>query len=193
LSIKIHSSCGYTHRAIDGALGLRAQHLLKVDEITAIRVSLITMHRAILPFDAALTPAEALFSVPHTVALALTRGAVVSQDFTDTAVADPAVQALGAKVTVETRAPRRPELNMDPGDPDPVESTLSDGSVLATSVAAPRGTPFDPLAPDEVQVKFHRCAAISVDGARATTIAGACAGLDRLGDSRELTALLVAR
>lgn len=193
LSIKIHACCSYIHRAIDGVLRLRAQNRIKLGEIAAIRVGLIEAHRAILPFDAARTPAEALFSVPHTVALALIRGAVTSADFTDAAFADPAIRGLAAKVTVATRKPRRPEINMDPDDPDPVEITFADGSTLATAVAAPRGTPFDPLTPDEVLAKFHRCAAASVDAARATAIADACARLERLADVRELTVLLVAR
>jgi 2-methylcitrate dehydratase len=127
------------------------------------------------------------------VALALVRGAVTPSDFTDSAVADPAIRALAAKVTVETRKPRRPEINADTDDPDPVEITLTDGSTLATAVAAPRGAPYDPLSPDEILAKFHRCAAASVERARAEAIAGTCARLDRLADVRELTALLLAR
>jgi 2-methylcitrate dehydratase PrpD len=193
VSIKVHSSCGYTHRAIDGALRLRAQNRIDPGEIAAIRVGLIEAHRAILPFDAARRPSEAMFSVPHTVALALVRGAVIPADFTDEAVADPSIRALAAKVTVETRKPRRPEFNMDPDDPDPVEITLADGSTLATSVAAARGTPPDPLSPDEVLAKFHRCAAVSAGKAQAEAIAGTCARLERLADARELTVLLSGR
>jgi 2-methylcitrate dehydratase PrpD len=193
LSIKIHSSCGYTHRAIDGALRLRAQNRIEPGEIAAIRVGLVEAHRAILPFDTARTPAEALFSVPHTVALALIRGAVTPADFTDAAVADPAIRALAAKVTVETRKPRAPGINMDPDDPDPVEITLAGGATLATAVAAPRGAPSDPLSPDEVLAKFHRCAAVSVAADRAEAIAETCARLERLADARELTVLLSAR
>jgi 2-methylcitrate dehydratase PrpD len=193
LCVKIHSSCGYTHRAIDGALRLREQNRIDPGEIAAIRVGLIEAHRAILPFDMAATPAEALFSVPHTVALALVRGAVTPADFTDAAVADPSIRALAAKVTVEVRKPRRPEINTDPDDPDPIEITLAGGSTLATAVAAPRGTPPDPLSPDEVLAKFHRCAAVSVVADRAAAIADACARLERLADARELTALLAAR
>ena len=193
LSIKIHACCSYIHRAIDGVLRLRAQNRIKLGEIAAIRVGLIEAHRAILPFDAARTPAEALFSVPHTVALALIRGAVTSADFTDAAIADPTIRALAAKVTVETRVARRSKVNVDPDDPDLVEITLTDGSTLATAVAVPRGAPANPLSPDEVLAKFHRCAAASVDTARATAIADACARLERLADVRELTVLLAAR
>ncbi len=193
VSIKIHSSCGYTHRAIDGALRLRAQNRIVLGEIAAIRVGLVEAHRAILPFDAARTPSEAMFSVPHTVALALVRGAVIPADFTDAAIADPTIRALAAKVTVETRVARRSKVNVDPDDPDLVEITLTDGSTLATAVAVPRGAPANPLSPDEVLAKFHRCAVISVAADRATAIADVCARLERLADVRELTALLSAR
>ena len=123
-------------------------------EIAAIRVGLVEAHRAILPFDAARTPSEAMFSVPHTVALALVRGAVIPADFTDAAIADPTTRALAAKVTVETRVARRSKVNVDPDDPDLVEITLTDGSTLATAVAVPRGAPANPLSPDEVLAKF---------------------------------------
>ena len=193
LSIKIHACCSYTHRAIDGVLRLRAQHRIEPGEIAAIRLSLVEAHRAILPFDVARTPAEALFSAPCTVALALIGGAVTPADFTAAAIAEPATRALAAKVTVETRKPLRPGINMDPDDPDPVAITLTGGSTLTTAVAAAKGAPSDPLTPDEVLAKFHRCAAASVDTARAAAIADACARLDRLADVRELTALLAAR
>ncbi len=193
ICIKVHSSCGYTHRAIDGALRLRARHRIEPGEIASIRVGLVEAHRAILPFDVARTPAEALFSVPHTVAPALIRGAVVPADFTDAAVSDHVVQALAAKVTVETRKPLRPAINIDPDDPDPIEITLTDGATLETSVAVPRGAPSDPLSPDEVLAKFHRCAAVSAAKSRAEGIAELCIRLDRLADIRELTALLAAR
>ena len=114
LCIKVHSSCGYTHRAIDGALRLRVLHRIEPGEISSIRVGLVEAHRAILPFDVARTPAEALFSAPYTVALALIRGAVAPADFTDAAVSDQVVQALAARVTVETRKPLRPAINVDP-------------------------------------------------------------------------------
>ncbi|MFQ5564954.1 MAG: MmgE/PrpD family protein [Paracoccaceae bacterium] len=193
LNIKIHACCSYTHRAIDGVLRLKAQDRIEPDDIAAIRVSLVEPHRAILPFDAAQTPAEALFSVPHTVALALIRGAVTPADFTGVALADPAIRALATRVTVETRTPRCPEINIDPDDPDPVEIALAGGATLATSVAVPKGTPGDPLTADEVLAKFHRCAAASVDAAQATAIADTCARLDRLAEVRELTALLATR
>jgi 2-methylcitrate dehydratase PrpD len=154
---------------------------------------LIPAHRAILPFDQARTPAEALFSVPHTVALALIRGAVTPDDFAPAAVLDEDVQGLAARVTIETRIPGRPELNMDIDDPDCVDLTLHDGTALAAEVAAPRGTPSDPLGADEVLAKFHCCAARSVDPGQAAEIAAACDGLDALSDVRELTALLSVR
>ncbi|TFG81558.1 MAG: MmgE/PrpD family protein, partial [Chromatiales bacterium] len=65
LAIKIHSSCGYTHRAIDGALRLRTQNRVDFPAITEIRVGLTDPHRAIVSFDRPQTPAEALFSVPY--------------------------------------------------------------------------------------------------------------------------------
>jgi 2-methylcitrate dehydratase PrpD len=193
LAIKIHSSCGYTHRAIDGALRLRTQNRVDFSAITEIRVGLTDPHRAIVSFDDPQTPAEALFSVPYTVALALMAGAVTPMDFTAAAITNPAIRALAAKVTVDSRKPLRPDVGMDPDDPDTVEITFADGLVLRTEVAAPKGTPPDPLSTDEVLAKVHRCAAASVDADQSAAIAGACARLDHVTSARELTALLMTR
>ena len=70
---------------------------------------------------------------------------------------------------------------------------MTDGATLETSVAVPRGAPSDPLSPDEVLAKFHRCAAVSAGKSQAEEIAELCIRLDRLADIRELTALLAAR
>jgi 2-methylcitrate dehydratase PrpD len=193
LSIKVHSSCGYTDRAVDAALRLRAQNGIDLDAIATINVSMTKPHRAIVPFDDPRTPPEALFSAPYTVALALMTGAVTPGDFTAAAVANPAVRTLAAKVLVESRTPLRPDIGMDLDDPDTLEITFGNGSVLSTEVATPRGTPPDPLSADEVLSKFRRCAATSVERPAVDAIADTCARLDQLADVRQLTALLVAR
>ncbi len=190
LSIKLHSCCGYTHRALDAALRIRARTGFTAALVGAVRVSLTEPHRVILPFDAPQTPAEALFSIPFTVAVALSEGAVTPDDFTEAAIADPARRALAAKVTVETRAPRRVDVSMDPEDPDRVEVTLADGAVLVAEVGAPKGTPPDPLSEAEVLAKFRRSAAVSADAVRVEAIAAACGRLDHLADAGDLTRLL---
>ena len=108
-------------------------------------------------------------------------------------IANPAIRSLAAKVTVDRREPLRPDIGMDPDDPDPIAITFADGSVLRDEVAVPKGNPPDPLSMDEVLAKFHRCAAASLDTDRAAAIAGICARLDQIADVRELTALLAAR
>jgi len=190
LSIKRHACCGYTHRALDAALQIRARTGFTAALVSAVRVSLTEPHRAILPFDAPGTPAEALFSIPYTVAVALTEGAVTPADFTEAAIADPARRALAAKVTVLARAPKRTDVSMDPNDPDRVEVTVAGGAVLSAEVGAPKGTPPDPLSGAEVLAKFRRTAAVSADPSRAEAIAAACGRLDHLADAGELTRLL---
>jgi 2-methylcitrate dehydratase PrpD len=160
LGAKVYPSCGYTHRSIDTALALRAEiGAAAIPAIASVRVSLPDFHLAILPYGLPATPDQALFSTAWCVATALSKGRATPDDFEEAALADTATRALCDRITVTGRRPERPAINVDPDDPDTVEITLSDGSVLRRRCARWTGMPGADLTPERFVAKYEDCIA----------------------------------
>jgi len=93
----------------------------------------------------------AKFSIPYLLAVGLVRGNVGFEDFTDAAVADPAVLGAAAKV----------KYVIDPDNPYPnaftghIHVTLNDGRVMEVRQAHFRGGAEEPLTRDDILAKFR--------------------------------------
>jgi 2-methylcitrate dehydratase PrpD len=94
----------------------------------------------------------AQYSVPFCVALALYRDARDPQAFNDAAVRDPDIRALAAKVTITVDQ----EVHAHGALASTVAVTLKDGRTFTRRVEHFKGTPANPLAPDEMRDKFMR-------------------------------------
>lgn len=94
---------------------------------------------------------EGKFSLQYSVASMLVRGHVAVSDFTDEAIADPAVLAVAAKVRYET-----PEYPTYPqAFPGGVRVTLADGTLVEGDFPYQKGGPENPLSAGEVSEKFR--------------------------------------
>ncbi|RRO19376.1 2-methylcitrate dehydratase [Saccharopolyspora rhizosphaerae] len=97
---KQHSSCSFTHAAIDAALGLRERFDGEAGDVVVEIHSLgAQLDRTTWP-----TPLAAMFSLPFVVATALLRGHVVPADLSSDALGDPATADLARRVTVRAAA-----------------------------------------------------------------------------------------
>jgi 2-methylcitrate dehydratase PrpD len=94
----------------------------------------------------------AQYSVPFCVALALYRDARDPQAFNDAAVRDPDIRALAAKVTITIDQ----DVHSHGALASTVAVTLKDGRTFTRRVEHFKGTPENPLAPDEMRDKFLR-------------------------------------
>ncbi len=158
LGAKIYPSCGYTHRAIDASLALhRTLGPLTAEQIAGVSVSIPDFHLAILPFDVPETPTEALFSTAWCVATALLKGRNTLADFSAEALQDEATRTLAARVQVSGRKPLRPQINVDPDDPDSVSLTIVDGALHTRSCPHWTGMPGADLSDAAFVEKFHAC------------------------------------
>jgi 2-methylcitrate dehydratase PrpD len=92
----------------------------------------------------------AQYSVPFCVALALYRDARDPQAFTDAAVRDPDIRALAAKVTITVDQ----EVHAHGALASTVTVALKDGRTFTRRVEHFKGTPKNPLNPDEIRDKF---------------------------------------
>ena len=139
---------------IDCAKKLRAEGVpLDAIETITCFTSDGYVHRLWEPLAMKQTPPTAYaakFSIPFGVALGLSRGTAGLSDFSDAAIADPALLALS----------RRVNYVVDPLDPYParftghVRITLFDGTVFEARQDHMRGGVDAPLGRDELDAKF---------------------------------------
>ena len=108
-------------------------------------------------------------------------------DFTDEAIADPAVLAVAAKVRYETRAyPTYPQAF-----PGGVAVRLADGTSFEADYPYQKGGPENPLSSDEVREKFRENASLALGDAAVARLEEALLSLDEQDDLTAALAPLV--
>jgi 2-methylcitrate dehydratase PrpD len=188
LSVKKYACCFATHRAADGVLGLRAEHGFDAADVEGVTVTVPVGGVSPLIHDRPVTGLEGKFSMQYVVAAALLDGRVGLDAFSDRAVRRPEAQALLPSVSV------REDPSIETGDRPieeghvTVEVRLRGGPALARRVAHPRGSPDDPLGPDELAGKFLDCASGVLDPDRAERALARLRALEREPDVRAVVA-----
>jgi len=146
--------CGtMTHPYIDCARRLAKR--VRAGDVTEMvcEVGEGTVHRLWEPLAAKQRPANGYagkFSTPYCIAAGFTRGNVGLSDFSDSAVRDPAVLALAAKV----------RYRIDPSNPYPknftghIRAMLHDGSAVEERQPYMRGGVQEPLTRADIEAKF---------------------------------------
>jgi len=146
--------CGtMTHPYIDCARRLGKR--VKADDIVEMvcEVGEGTVHRLWEPLAAKQAPPNGYagkFSTPYCIAAGFVRGNVGLSDFSDSAVKDPAVRAVAAKVRYQ----------IDPINPYPanytghIRATLRDGRVVEERQPHMRGGAHEPLTRKDIEEKF---------------------------------------
>ncbi len=148
-------ACGtMTQPFIDCGVKLVEQGL-NPDDVADIlcRVGEGTVHRLWEPLAIKHNPPTAYaakFSTPYCIAVGMITGKAGLAEFTDTAIADPRVKALTAKI--------RYEINPDDEYPKNftgnLRVTLKDGSVREIDQPYMRGGAHAPLTTEEIEIKF---------------------------------------
>ena len=179
--VKPYPCCRHLHGAIDGALALRHEHGIDAAEISAVRVETfpIAARHDGTGLDTVL---QAQLSLPYTVAVALSRGAVTLTDFEPEARADAAVRALMDRVVV-TVDPEADAAYPRAGRPARTTVELAGGREVSTWVQHPYGEPANPLSDEALEAKV-RGLCEPVVGAAAT--AELIAAVHRFDDLRFL-------
>ena len=164
MSYKPYPCCRFDHTAIDAALQIR--HQLNGDISGIKRISARVNRQA---YEAVCTPVsirkspetivQAQFSIPYTVACALVKGGVGLADFTDTALRDPAIRALAAKVDArpDEMIERDWSLNISPTH----LVVETDGGTFETRVDYPRGHRQAPMSKEDFDRKMTGCLEMS--------------------------------
>ena len=164
LSVKIYSSCRYTHNAIYAVTELMRENNLRPDDVASIWVGTSTSSMKMVGVDSAgklksrpASVAAAQFSLPFTIALGIVDGRVFPDNLTQDRLSDPALLSLADRVTMQV-VEEKDSLNALRGyPPDDIRITTADGVVISACLPHTKGHPANPLTPSELADKFDSC------------------------------------
>ena len=185
IGLKQYPCCASTHSAIDATLILRERHNLTADRVKKI-VSIT--HAPALAHTNRPDPKTALdakFSVQYCVARALMHGAVTFEHFADSALAQPELRSLLARV----EARPHDQLPKDMGDhyQGVVNITTTDGQQFSARVDRPLRGPTNLAPPDRLESKFRDCAALALRPDAVLRLYEQLWAFESLANIRELT------
>ncbi len=189
VSVKPYSCCRSMHPGIDAALMLRRNH--DIDPARINRIAIGTYEVAVQQCGFTNRPrntAEAQFSLPYGVAVALTDGSALLDQFSAQRIRDGRLLDLASRV----------ELAVDPefhrlyparwGCRLQVE--LQDGQILTQEVLAAKGDPENPLTKEELRDKFLGLAQGAIGQHQANLVADMIGHLEEMDTVLPLTGLL---
>ena len=127
---------------------------------------------------------EGKFSIYHAAAIGLARGRASLDEFTDAAVADPALKRI-RELTVPRSNPKVAD------DASIVVVTMQDGTRFMKHVDHAVGNSERPMTDAQIEDKFRELAQRVIAPARANQVIDKCWSFDRLADVRELIGLTV--
>jgi 2-methylcitrate dehydratase PrpD len=174
---KNHGCCGHTFAAIDAAMQIVRDHGLDPARIAAVRVATYQVALDVTGNFQPTTAFEARFSLPYVVAHGLLHGAVRLDAFQPQRMADPAIRALMARITLTADAdltaafPRQRAAR--------VEIEMADGSRHTHFAPYRRGDPEAPLDDAMLTDKFMELGAPVIGAGPAARLLDA---LWQLGD-----------
>jgi 2-methylcitrate dehydratase PrpD len=157
LSIKPYPSCRMTHGSIDAALELRNSQSINPEAIAEIMVygSKMVFDMVGGQFKIRANPqVDAQFSIPYTVAVALTTGKVLLGDFSsDKVKKETPVLKLAKKIKVVIDS----ELPANDISSANMTVRMISGETVSSKVDGVRGSPSKPMSFDECAGKFKNC------------------------------------
>ena len=196
-SLKPYPSCKLTHIPIAVAAKIVSENRIAPDDIK--RMLVLTNDDAYA--KCASSPnkrrprnvPDAQFSLPVTLALAVTRGGVTLSDLTPDTWNDPRIQALAD--TVEVRVD--PEFDRMPVliSPAIVEIETRSGKTFRERADFVSGSPEQPMTREQVETKFSGCVAAAVRPMNKDKVAlflKLASDLESVDDVRPMLELLVA-
>lgn len=160
---KRYPCCYFTHSAIAATADLQSEHDIAAEDVASVTVAASGGANDALSYDVPTTGLEAKFSMPHAVAVALTRERVALDAFEDGAVEDPTLRSLYDRVTLDVDG----DLPYD-SHAATVEIETTDGRVHTTGRDHPPWVHAHPPTPEELRAKFTECAtrAVTAETAR---------------------------
>ena len=183
---KPYASCRWSHPAIDGALELVREHRLQLDEVEEIHIEGFQQITRLCDYAPGTTVA-AQYSVPFSLALALSYDGIGPGELTEANLHDEQLVGLAQRVRVSVD----PEL--DHLFPEKTASRVTmrtSRGTFTVTVEYPRGNPENPLSDAELAEKFLWLAVDAVGEEKSRELMDAVERLEQMDNVRELAELL---
>ena len=186
VTVKLYPSCAATHPPLDALIEIKRREGFTPDQIQAIDVEVDSMAPRLLIHPNPTTGLEAKFSMPFCAAAAVVYPRVGIDTFDVEHIKNPDVQNLMPRVTLRANEAfdRAAPLSQSR-----VTVRLRDGRVFSQSADGARGYPGR-LTDEELAAKFAGCATRTLSETAANSAWVALSALDKIGDVRDLSALL---
>lgn len=182
---------GTAHSHMKAAIDIVKRNNLQPTEIAEIRLHVGDYHDLMCqPLEerrAPTTLADAKFSLPYLVSVAIVRRGMSVTDFTETALQDEDVLAIGSKMTLVRDASLDWKLELPPGR---VEIITQDGGRWLEEGRMVPGNADNPMSWEDVASKFFECAAVSARPVPEEVSARAVALAERLETLEDATELV---
>jgi 2-methylcitrate dehydratase PrpD len=183
---KPYASCRWSHSAIDGVLKLAEDHDLQPEDIQSIDVEGFQATALLCDYTPVNTVA-AQYSIPFSLALALSYGRIGPAELTEANLQSAALLALASRVKVSVT----PELDQLFPEKTAIRVTLhTSRGDFTTTVEHPKGDPSNPLSDAELEEKFRWLTVDVVGEERSQQLLGAIAHLEQMENVRTLARLL---
>jgi 2-methylcitrate dehydratase PrpD len=188
IKIKPYPCGGLTHIAIDSVLALRAEHGITTEMVDAIEVDVLKHVADRIVFRVPQTGVQGKFCMNYLLARAVIDGKIALDVFTDEAVRDAKVLALGERVTMRTD----PQLKTNDlgGRPCRVTVRLKNGHIYTRYGEHAKGSSANPLSAAELRTKYLDCARQALDEKSAERALTDLQRLETLPDLRPLCAIM---
>jgi 2-methylcitrate dehydratase PrpD len=191
VSFKPWPSCRGTHAFLEAALSLLRDSSVDPDRVAGIHIKVSPFFAVLCePPEQKLRPQTAIdakFSIPFTVAVALTQGDVTLRDFSKDRLADPKLHAMADKVhhVVER------SWTLDQSTRGALTLALVDGSSMTREVIDPLGHPRNPMDESAMRRKFEDCLAGARHPLAPAAIRRLAERLDRIEEIADMRELFV--
>ncbi len=189
-------ACGATHPVIYSTLELMREHHIKVEEVEDVKVIGGSPHVKLLsePLESKRRPETAIdakYSIPFTVAVAITKGNVTLRDYTLEGLKDLAVLRMAEKVWHQYV----PEIAEKREEESPtIEIKMRNGKTCSRQDQVFYGMPENPVKKEDLVVKFKDCLSFSarpVPAENIDRVIGMIDNLEAVDNVGDIMSLLV--
>lgn len=184
VGVKRYPCCYFLQRIIDGVVELVARHGIKAEEVDCVEIAGNEFFRLMIRQDNPTNGEEARFSLPHSVAVALTGDRVFFESFTVEAVNNPRYRSLWDKVKFTRHEHWIADEVMQ--HDNPLTIRMKNGSEYTKSCVVHKGDPREPLSRDELTERFKFCAEQAMTDSHMDEVASMVFSLDEAADVRSL-------
>ncbi len=190
----IYPCCGFTHSRIELVLKMVDEHEFRPEDIESITVFVGPISQLLCePLEVRRNPrlmAEAQYSLPFTVATAVTKGKPRIEHFTSQGMKDPEILSVSNKVGY--RFDEAYDLKYATGYcPAKIEIRLRNGQTLFAEQGGGRyGHPERPISKDDLTEKFRECVAYSARPLSESAVEKVIAMVDKLEGVEDVSQII---